>query len=175
MLRQCAASLSQTTNTAAAYVTCVINLWQTSYFKGSTTLTDERFRRSITFDSWISSAFRDDHHAAPHWKEERFRHSVTFDSFHFQRRSLQGISWCTHRIITRLSYTLSKQCLQIGFLWSQLFHAIKKKNSSCSYKQILHCAAYKSNLFPTTPQNDWANMEIFQGNLWTNKAWRTWI
>lgn len=131
------ARLSQTTNTAAAYVTCVINLWQTSYFPGSATLTDERFRRSITFDSWITSAFRGDHRAAPHWQEECFRRPVTFDSFHFQRRSPQGFSWCAHRIITRLSYTLSERCLGIGFLWSQLFCAIKRKTAICSLLLIL--------------------------------------
>lgn len=49
------ASLSQTSNAAAAaYVICVPNLWQTSYFPGCITLTGWSFIDSITIELRIS-------------------------------------------------------------------------------------------------------------------------
>lgn len=120
---QCEASLSQTSNAAAAaYVICVLNLWQTSYFPGCITLAGWGFRDSITIELRISfhtlRQSRCKRGAFAVLKRQSL--SFLFRPNHSHRWASAGGFAC--RIITHLLETLSKQvCFDNSYLWIQSF------------------------------------------------------
>lgn len=121
---QCEASLSQTSNAAAAvaaaaYVIRVLNLWQTSYFPEFTTLAGWGFRDSITIELRITfHTLRQSH-----WKRGAFASKLQSLSFLF--RPNHNHRWASaggfaRRIVTHVLKTLSKQaCSDNSYLWIQ--------------------------------------------------------
>lgn len=115
---QCEASLSQTSNAAAAaaaYVICVLNLWQTSYFPVCTTLAGWGFRESITMELRIT--FHTPRQSR--WKRGFAVLSLTVAFFPFQAQSQPplGLSW---QFCPQNNHTCVGDTFKTSVIWQKL-------------------------------------------------------